>query len=552
MVPEAQEADVVIVGAGPAGLVTAVTLALHGVSSITIEKHAGTSHHPKAMGLTRRTLEMFRMLGIEQELLRRALPPEWGDAIVWRSQLFAENLARFDLSTLPDSAESRYSPCRALRCPQTITEAILRQRAESLRHAHLWFQAKFVGFEADDEGVEVRVDNQQRGELQAIRCRYLVGADGSASSVRWELGIPVEGPNDLGHFVNVLHEADYLPLLGEKASIYNVIGAHGGGAFVPVDGANRWLYHWNLEADESRETYDDAKCIQLIRNALGRDDTAVRILGIAFWVMAAQVARRWRKGRVFLAGDAAARTTPVGGLGMNTGIAGAHNLAWKLAAVVRGWADDGLLATYETERRPVTELIVEHSISRSEAFFRMIEAARRGDWELVRSALAAHAVPHSRLGIDLGLTYASEAIIPDGTPAPAAANPVTDYVPTGRPGGRAPHVWLEREGQRISALDLFGPGLTLLAGSEGHAWLEAGARLAIEDGVPLHYHRIGPEGPVHDPDDAWPLHYGVQADGAVLVRPDGVVAWRCATQPDDACLTLAQAIRQATCRPLLR
>jgi hypothetical protein len=222
--------------------------------------------------------------------------------------------------------------------------------------------------------------------------------------------------------------------------------------------------------------------------------------------MAAQTAERFRAGRVFLAGDAAHLIPPAGGYGMNTGIQDAHNLAWKLAGVLAGWAGPSLLDTYEAERQPVARFVTEQAL---------LNLRQPGRPE-----------QYATLGLALGVSYDSAAAVPDGTPAPEIGNPVTDYVPAARPGSRAPHAWLRRDGARISTIDLFDTDFTLLAATSGQRWRDAAAMAARDLGVPLAAYTIGVGGDLGDEQGTWTQTYGIGPDGAVLVRPDGHVAWR--------------------------
>jgi putative polyketide hydroxylase len=220
---------------------------------------------------------------------------------------------------------------------------------------------------------------------------------------------------------------------------------------------------------------------------------------------------------------------PTGGFGLNTGVQDVHNLAWKLAAVLRGVAGKALLDTYDTERQPVGRTITGESLNNSVSM----------GWLAGPSSGTALARPEylNEQGMIFGATYASAAVIPDGTPEPAVANRTTDYVPSARPGGRAPHVWLERSGARVSTIDLVGDGFMLLAGAKGDAWTAAAGRVSSDIGLPLKTSTIG-NGGVADPDGQWPAAYEVEHDGSVLVRPDGYVAWRSLTGAADATSTL--------------
>jgi hypothetical protein len=239
------------------------------------------------------------------------------------------------------------------------------------------------------------------------------------------------------------------------------------------------------------------------------------VLGVSPWEASAIVADRYRVGNVFLSGDAAHEMPPTGGFGLNTGVQDVHNLAWKLAAVLRGNADATLLDSYHDERQPLGEITTRNALANAMSMGR----TERQSGVLPRREFLAEQ------GLIFGVTYDSTAIVPDGTPPAAIDDPVTEYLPSARPGSRAPHVWLKRGKEQISTVDLIGPHFTLLAGATGEAWRRA-AQSAAPSWPPLIAYVIGTEGDVSDPDGQWQSTYGIDADGAVLIRPDGYVAWR--------------------------
>jgi hypothetical protein len=309
--------------------------------------------------------------------------------------------------------------------------------------------------------------------------------------VRTTLGITRSGAGTVSHAVSVLFVADTADRLAGRSSTIYRIGAVPGGALLAVDNVQRWLliYAYDPSVD-GPQTLTPQRCLDLARTAIGDHRVAVEVIGSRFWESAVLVSDRYRADRVLLAGDAAHVVTPVGGLGMNCGIADAHNLAWKLGGVVQGWADPSLLDTYEQERRPVAVITGEASLG----------AARP---------------PAPTKGVDLGYCYTSSAVVPDGTPELSVENPVADYIPSGRPGCRAPHVWLDDSGA-LSTLDLFGSGFVLLTDPAGEERAQRAAAACADTGIPLQVH-------VHAD---WQQEYGVQPGGAVLVRPDGHIAWR--------------------------
>jgi putative polyketide hydroxylase len=295
-----------------------------------------------------------------------------------------------------------------------------------------------------------------------------------------------------------------------------------GGVLLTVNDLDRWLLvvAYDPTQGERLEDFTDERCIELVRRATGVDDLPVRIISLLAWIPSAQVAERYRVGRCFLAGDAAHQMTPSGAFGLNVGIADAHNLGWKLAEFLAGRADEVLLESYHDERHPVGTFAADQS-------FQQFSGAR-------------DAKPFGNWGVIFGQRYESTAVVPDGSPAPELADPALDYIPEARPGARAPHAWLERDGGRVSTLDLFGDGFVLVAGPSGQKWLDAGASVAEHVGLRLGGYRLGGDVVAVDPAIE---SYGIGDAGCVLVRPDGYVGWRAAAMDSDPETTLASAFR---------
>ena len=318
-----------------------------------------------------------------------------------------------------------------------------------------------------------------------------------------------------------------VPATDRPGVLYFLNDAQAKGVFVAHDVDAEWVYMqpWDPGA-EPAAAYDAARCERIVRAAIGAAAPPFRVETIATWHMSVQVAERYREGRAFLLGDAAHRFPPTGGLGLNTGVQDAHNLAWKLAAVEHGIASNALLESYEAERKPVAHRNAEVS-ARNAA--RLAEVPRalgpdgKGDRAAVRAAIANQAEHFDMLGLQLGFHYERGALVPDGSEPPPRANPVREYVPTGRPGARVPHAWTERAGERVSTLDLLPlDRFTLIAGRSGAAWLDAAGKV----GAPLARLAIGRD--VADASGAWAAALGIADDGALLVRPDQHVAWRSA------------------------
>jgi len=281
------------------------------------------------------------------------------------------------------------------------------------------------------------------------------------------------------------------------------------------------------------EEFTQGRSADLVRLAVGVPDLDVKVLGVVPWIASAHVADRYRHGRIFLAGDAAHEMPPTGGFGLNTGVQDIHNLAWKLSAVLAGAAKDQLLDTYHDERHPAGRLITQQSLVNTLSMGRVGGRAP--------GPITARPEYLNEQGLIFGTIYSSMAVVPDGTVATVVANSITDYVPSARPGARAPHVWLEREGNRVSTIDLFGDGFTLLVGSKGRPWKQAAERLMSDLNIDFKSVIIG-DGGLQDPRGQWRLAYGIDGSGAVLVRPDGYVAWRAHSLNTDPFTALRSAL----------
>ena len=379
--------------------------------------------------------------------------------------------------------------------------------------------------------------------MQQVRSEYLIGADGSHSPVREALGIRMLGQPILECRVNILFRADLSRWVGDREINMCFVMNPDTPALLLYNGEDRWrctcLYH--PDRGQRPEDFTPERCLQIVRTAVGVPGLEVEIGEITPWTDGALLAERFFDRRVFLAGDATHVMSPQGGFAMNTGIAEAHNLAWKLAAVVDGWASPALLASYEAERAPAARAVMEHSTNNLRAFASSEEPAGP---PAARQPLARPENMREH-GLVFGTTYDSAVIVPDGTPPVQVGNPVTDYVPNARPGSRAPHFWLDRHGTRISTLDLFGSGFVLLTGSAAQEWSISVGKIARETGIPVAVHSIGPGGDFTCPVYARKAAYGIEKDGAVLIRPDGFVAWRSPSAVGDARRELERAARTA-------
>jgi 2-polyprenyl-6-methoxyphenol hydroxylase-like FAD-dependent oxidoreductase len=520
------EVPVLFSGGGLVGLSTAMFLAQHGIASVAIERLRGGSPVPRAAFFHMRTLEMFRAAGIEDQVREQSLKEfEPEGAIVLMDTLAGKVLAGL-IPSLNEGVEA-LSPCRRLFVTQPGLEPLLRARAERAG-ASVIEGTEVVGIAQDADGVTATLRDCETGDQRRIRGKYLIGADGAHSKVRELLGIEFDGR---GVFSNAITIYFHAPLaryvVGKALSVIYVKNAELSGFFRMDKDGNSGFLVVNTVGDTARpEAASPAndvrpeRLIELVRQGAGVPDLPVTVDGVARWRATSDVARRFQEGRVFLAGDAAHLMPPNGGYGGNTGIHDGHNLAWKMAMVLKGVAGPELLSTYETERRPVGKFTVEQAYTRY----------------VTRSATYLGAKDFQPLAndfnIELGYIYRSPAVIAEDDVERGSEDPRESQ---GRPGSRAPHLWIEKGGQRISTLDLFGRGFVLLTSSGGAGWAHASRASAREiTGLDFEAHVI--------PSAEFATAYGIGDSGAVLVRPDGFVAWRAKTMATDPARVVANAL----------
>ncbi|MEU7830168.1 FAD-dependent monooxygenase [Nonomuraea sp. NPDC049129] len=514
-----------MVGGGPVGLAASIELSRHGISSLLVERHPGTAIFPKARLISTRTMEIFRSWGIAEEVEGAGMPREDVLAVGVGTSLASDDFVRAAAAIDRDAPQS---PTYTYLCSQDILEVILRRVAESHPRSDVRFATAMTDLRVTADGVEATIEPTAASDSGPVlvRARYLVAADGSRSGIRERLGIEVVGPPPLGHMVSVMFDADLGELPADRRVALSFLRSDPPCAVEAVDNKRRWMIQTGYDPSTggSAADFTEEACVAAVRSAVGLPDLPVTIVGVMPWLQQAVVATGFGGGPVFLAGDAAHATTPQGGFGMNCGIQDAHNLAWKLAAVLNGSAGAELLATYDAERRPIAARTVDESLTNALITLRMMQGQLS-----MGQAIEQQAERRSSEGLILGFRYESAAVVPDGTPDPAPADPYRTYVPTARPGHRAPHVWLTSREGRVSTLDLLGPAFTLMTPT-GSGWVQPAKEAAHRLGVTLSVVEISragesePDAPLTSP--TWAEEYGVGDTGAVLVRPDGHVGWR--------------------------
>jgi hypothetical protein len=408
-----------------------------------------------------------------------------------------------------------------------------------------------AALEQDDDGVTATLRELDGGSETAVHAKYVVAADGNRSPTRERLGIAMRGHGVLSNSVTIYFRSgvDLAPLLeGRDQGVNYVTNPVLRGFFRLDRTGNRGFLVVNLVGDTARpeivaaypsapwanaaQTIDEQRAMELVRAAIGVPEIPVVIEDIAKWQAVADSAERYREGRVFLAGDAAHTMPPNGGFGGNTGVQDAHNLAWKLAFVLKGLAGPGLLDSYDEERRSIGELTVEQAYARY-----VTRVAPYLGTDGMQPMI-------DDFSIEIGCRYNSPGVVLEpGTDRSLHEHPRESR---GRPGSRAPHVFLTHDSSRVSTLDLFGGEFVLLAGEQGAAWREAGMRVAARLGVPFRGYVIG-DG-VDDPDAGFADAYAISKSGGVLVRPDGVVGWRAVDAESEPEATMDRVLASLVCK----
>ncbi|MEU2719745.1 FAD-dependent monooxygenase [Streptomyces smyrnaeus] len=506
---------VLIVGGSLVGLSAAVFLSWHGVPVVLVDKHHGSSPHPRAIGFTTRTVEHFRQVGVDVPPSLQGMKPPRRARV---ESLTGTWLEEYPWTPGGEGAYgAEYSPVHAIAITQDRLEPLLRDRSAELG-ADLRPGTELIGFVRDDDGVTATLRRRDDGHEYRLRARYVVAADGATSAMREKLGIARHGAGPLSVQRSILFRAPLDEYLRHGVVQFE-IEQPGLKAFLTTYSDGRWVLM--LSDDVERDADEQRRVVQ---QAVGRTDIPIELVTTGRWDLAGLIADRFFAGRVFLVGDAAHQLPPNrGGFGANTGIDDAHNLAWKLAAVLAGRSEPRLLDTYDAERRPVADLRHDQLFARAD--YKAYLTAPRTDVPVLDDA-----------SVELGQLYRSAAVLGADTDLPSARRP-EEW--SGQPGTRAPHLWVTVDGEERSTLDLFRRDWVLL--SEDERWAAAATRAAERSGTPVAFVRIGTDANPVEP-DAFRTAYGLESTGAALIRPDGYIAWRAITAPADPAQALNVAL----------
>jgi 2,4-dichlorophenol 6-monooxygenase len=555
------ETEVLIIGSGPAGSTAALALSTYGIKNIVVTKYRWLAETPRAHITNQRALEVFRDMGVEEDVKRLAVKQEWMGNTVFCTALAGEELGRIQTWGTHPRRKADYtlaSPTTICDLPQNLLEPILFGAACE-RGTRPRFDFEYLSHVQDETGVTATVRDRLSGEEVQIRAQYLIGADGGRSKVAEDIGLPFEGKMGVGGSMNIVFEADLSQYVAHRPSVLywvlqpgSNIGGIGMGLVRMVRPWNEWLIVWGYDINAEPPKMTDELATEIAHKLIGDASIPIKIKSYSIWTVNNMYATRLAAGRVFCMGDAVHRHPPSNGLGSNTSVQDAYNLAWKLAAVLRGHAAPSLLDSYDEERAPVAKQIVTRAnqsiaefgpifealgLLNTEDFAVMREhmAARKDNnaaaaeqREALRKAIAFKDYEFNCHGVELNQRYVSCAVVPDAEPDPGFARDAELYYqPSTRAGAHLPHVWLQKAGRPISTLDIAGKGRFLvLSGIGGEDWVAAAAKIAGETGMEIATAIIGPDRDFEDSYGEWAVLREIDEAGCLLVRPDMQIGFR--------------------------
>ena len=579
--------DILIIGTGPAGAATAALLSSYGIENMVVNRYRWLANTPRAHITNQRTMEVLRDLGreVEDEAYMHATEQDLMGENVFCESLAGEEIGRmksWGKHPLSRAEHLLSSPCHMNDLPQTYMEPLLFKTACS-RGTQGRMSTEYLNHEQDSDGVTSTLRDRLSGREFQIRSKYLVGADGGNSLVAEQAGLPFEGKMGVGGSMNILFRADLSKYVAHRPSVLYWImqpgadvGGIGMGLVRMVRPWNEWLIVWGYDINEPVPEVDAEFATGVARQLVGDPALEIELLSANTWTVNNMYATHMQKGRVFIMGDAAHRHPPSNGLGSNTSIQDAFNLAWKLSAVIKGQAGPGLLDSYSEERAPVAKQIVTRANQSIAEFGPIFEAlgmtggtdidrinasmqARTGtspeaerQRAAIRKAIEFKKYEFDAHGVEMNQRYRSCAVVADGQMEPAfELDAELHYQPTTWPGARLPHVWVfdHDSGERVSTLDLCGQGkFALFTGIGGEAWIEAAEQAAAELGIGIRCHVIGPRQTYVDHVGDWARASEVSDSGCILVRPDQHVAWRIEEMDDSPKSEIGRALASVLAR----
>ncbi|MDK1492571.1 FAD-dependent monooxygenase [Sinorhizobium sp. 7-81] len=556
--------DVLIIGTGPAGSATAALLSTYGVQNMVINRYRWLANTPRAHITNQRTMEVLRDLGrdVENEAYMFAAEQDLMGENVFCTSLAGEEIGRmksWGKHPLSRAEHQLSSPSHMNDLPQTFMEPLLFKTACS-RGTQARMSTEYISHVPDAEGVTTTCVDRLTGKEFTVRSKYLIGADGGNSKVAEHAGLTFEGKMGVAGSMNILFEADLSRYVAHRPSVlYWVlqpgadVGGIGMGLVRMVRPWHEWLIVWGYDINEPAPQVDEAHAKKVVRDLVGAPDLEPRIKQVSTWTVNNMYATTMFNGRVFCMGDATHRHPPSNGLGSNTSIQDAFNLAWKLAFVLKGKAGSKLLDSYGTERAPIAKQIVTRANKSIEEFGPIFKAlglldsidpvkmqenmdarcnntpSAEEQRAAIRKSIADKVYEFDAHGVEMNQRYRSGAIVTDGQAEPAFTKDAElHFQPTTWPGARLPHAWVfSGDGTKVSTLDLTGHGkFTVLTGIGGEGWVEAAHAVGSELGIEIAAHVIGPRQHWQDFTGDWANAREVRDSGIVMVRPDHHVCWR--------------------------